>query len=171
MAPLLLWLQEHTDLCAQGFVQSLDVWHLSRLPNNTCAWRCSYFTPLTPNDPYRGHTAPLTSKVAIYIFIKQICVQNILNMVFTLRYIFSSKFSLFHNSNLFGSCTIHILYTGCAKIKKIISAPKVYLLIFRLVVHLLCQNKRRRGLHESPYKYVRASRSKSRSSTKEKIRP
>jgi len=25
---------------------------------------------------------------------------------------------LFHNSNLFGSCIIHILYTECAKIKK-----------------------------------------------------
>jgi len=25
---------------------------------------------------------------------------------------------LFHNSKLFGSCIIHILYTGCAKIKK-----------------------------------------------------
>jgi hypothetical protein len=31
---------------------------------------------------------------------------------------------LFHNANLFGSCIIHILYTGCAKIKKIIAAPK-----------------------------------------------
>jgi len=32
---------------------------------------------------------------------------------------------LFHNANLFGFCIIHILYTGCAKIKKkIISAPK-----------------------------------------------
>ena len=27
---------------------------------------------LTPNDPYRGHTAPLTSKVAFHIFIQQI---------------------------------------------------------------------------------------------------
>jgi len=25
---------------------------------------------------------------------------------------------LFHNYNIFGSCIIHILYTGCAKIKK-----------------------------------------------------
>ena len=30
----------------------------------------------------------------------------------------SSKCSLFHNSNVFCSCIIHILYTGCAKIKK-----------------------------------------------------
>ena len=45
-------------------------------------------------------------------------------MVYTLRFFFSLKFSLFHNSNLFGSCIIHILYTECAKIKKIIPAPK-----------------------------------------------
>jgi len=30
------------------------------------------FNPLTPNDPYNGRTAPLTSKVAFYIFIQQI---------------------------------------------------------------------------------------------------
>ena len=30
----------------------------------------------------------------------------------------SSKCSLFHNYNIFGSCIIHTLYTGCAKIKK-----------------------------------------------------
>ena len=36
----------------------------------------------------------------------------------------SSKCSLFHISNVFGSCIIHILYTGCAKIKKGIPAPK-----------------------------------------------
>ena len=45
-------------------------------------------------------------------------------MVYTLRF-FSSKCSLFHHSNLFGSCIIHILYTGCAKIKKIFPVPKV----------------------------------------------
>jgi len=31
---------------------------------------------------------------------------------------------LFHNSNLFGSCIIHVLYTGCAKIKKNNSGAK-----------------------------------------------
>ena len=30
----------------------------------------------------------------------------------------SSKCNLFHNSNIFGSCIIHILFTECAKIKK-----------------------------------------------------
>ena len=38
-------------------------------------------------------------------------------MLYTIRF-FSSKRSLFHNANLFGSYIIHILYTECAKIKK-----------------------------------------------------
>ena len=38
-------------------------------------------------------------------------------MLYTLRF-FSSKCSLSHNANLFGSCIIHILYTGCVKLKK-----------------------------------------------------
>ena len=44
--------------------------------------------------------------------------------MYTLRF-FSSKCSLFHNSNIFVSCIIHILYTECAKIKKMIPASKV----------------------------------------------
>ena len=39
-------------------------------------------------------------------------------MLYTLRFFFSSKCSLFHNANLFGFCIIHILFTGCAEIKK-----------------------------------------------------
>ena len=45
-------------------------------------------------------------------------------MVYILLF-FSSKFSLFHNSNVFVSCIIHILYTGYAKIKKKIRHQKV----------------------------------------------
>ena len=33
-------------------------------------------------------------------------------MVYILSVFSSSKFSLFHNSNIFGSCIIHILYTS-----------------------------------------------------------
>ena len=44
-------------------------------------------------------------------------------MVYTLRF-FSLKCSLFHNSNLFGSCIIHVLYTESAKIKKNNSGAK-----------------------------------------------
>ena len=81
--------------------------------------------PLTPNDPYSGRTAPLTSKVAFDIYIQQMQVLNILNMAYTLRFFFTSNCSLFHNSNVFGSCIIHTLYTGCAKIKKKIRRQKV----------------------------------------------
>jgi len=74
--------------------------------------------PLTPNDPYRGRTAPLTCKVAFYIFIQQnIGTEYFKHGTYT-PFFPSSKCSLFHNSNVFGSCIIHILYTGCAKIEK-----------------------------------------------------
>jgi hypothetical protein len=85
-------------------------------------WR-AVVNRLTPNDLYMSRTTPLTSNVAFYIFIQQIQVLNILNMLYSLRF-FSSKCSLFHNANLFGSCIIHILYTGCAKIKKKYSGAK-----------------------------------------------
>ena len=39
-------------------------------------------------------------------------------MLYTLRFFFSSKCSLFHNANLFGSCIIPILCTGVLKLKK-----------------------------------------------------
>ena len=42
---------------------------------------------------------------------------NILNMLHNLLF-FTSKCRLFHNATFFGSCIIHILNTGCAKIKK-----------------------------------------------------
>jgi hypothetical protein len=38
-------------------------------------------------------------------------------MVYTLRFFFS-KVSFFHNSNVFGSCIIHILHTGVLKLKE-----------------------------------------------------
>ena len=41
--------------------------------------------PLSSNVNYSGRTAPLTPKVAFYIFIQQIYVLNILNMVCTLH--------------------------------------------------------------------------------------
>jgi len=45
-------------------------------------------------------------------------------MVYALSFILF-KMQFFHNSNVFGSCIIQILYTGCAKIKKkIIPAAK-----------------------------------------------
>ena len=72
---------------------------------------------LTPNDPHMGRTAPLTSKrFILYIYSTNIGTEYFKHALYSV--FFSSKCSLFHNANLFGSCIIHILYTGCAKIKK-----------------------------------------------------
>jgi hypothetical protein len=41
---------------------------------------------LTPNGHFSGRTAPLTYRCCIFLFIQQICVLNILNMLHTLRF-------------------------------------------------------------------------------------
>ena len=80
--------------------------------------------PLTPNDHYSGRTAPLTSKRCIlYIYSTNIGTEYFKHGIYA-PFFSSSKCSLFYNSNIFDSCVIHILYTGCAKIKKIIPSPK-----------------------------------------------
>ena len=58
-----------------------------------------------------------------FIFIQQISVLNILNMLYNLHF-FSSKCRLFHNATLFGFCITHILNTGCAKFWKKKSVTK-----------------------------------------------
>ena len=65
--------------------------------------------PLTPNDPYRGRTAPLTSKRrTLYIYSTNIGTEYFKHVIYYPFY-FSSKCSLFHNAKIFGSCIIHIL--------------------------------------------------------------
>ena len=59
-----------------------------------------------------------------FIFIQQISILNILNMLYNLNFFFSSKCRLFHNATLFGFCITHILNTGCAKIWKKKSVAK-----------------------------------------------
>ena len=43
----------------------------------------TYINHLTPNDHFSGRTAPLTSRCCIFLFIQQIYVLNILNMLNT----------------------------------------------------------------------------------------
>jgi len=83
-----------------------------------------HLNPLTPNNPYSGRTAPLNSKR----FILYIYSTNIGTEYFKYS-IYSPFFSLknavfFYNSNIFGSCFIHIYIQGVLKFKKIIPAPK-----------------------------------------------
>ena len=53
---------------------------------NTFNCQPLHINPLTPNDTYWSRTAQLTSKFEFYIFIQQIEVLNILNMVYTLQF-------------------------------------------------------------------------------------
>jgi len=48
--------------------------------------RGNHLNLLTPDVNYSGRTAPLTSKVAFYIFIQQIYALNILNTVYNLPF-------------------------------------------------------------------------------------
>ena len=90
---------------------------------------------MKPNDPYMGRIAPLTSKCCIlYIYSTNIGTEYFKHALYS-PFFFSSKCSLFHNANLFGYCIIHILYTGCAKIK--INNSGVKGLIFGGAVNLL----------------------------------
>ena len=81
--------------------------------------------PLKPNNQYRGRTALLTSKrFILYIYSTNIGTEYFKHGIYS-PFFFTSKCSLVHNSNVFGSCIIHILYTGCAKIKKKNPAQKI----------------------------------------------
>ena len=71
-----------------------------------------------PNVNYSGPTTLLNSKVAFYIFIQKNKGTEYFKHGIYSPFFFSSKCSLFHNSNIFGSCIIHILYTGVLKLKK-----------------------------------------------------
>ena len=71
-----------------------------------------------------GLTAPLTSKrYILYIYSTNIGTEYFKHALYS-PFSFSSKCSLFHNANFFGSCIIHILCTGCGKIKKKYSGAK-----------------------------------------------
>ena len=79
------------------------------------------------HDHYSGRTAPLTPKRCIlYIYSTNKGNEYFKHGIHS-PFCFSSKCSLFHNSNVFGSCIIHILYTGVLKLKKIIPASKGYI--------------------------------------------
>ena len=57
------------------------------------------------------------------MFTHQIYLLNILNMLHILRLFSLQDARLFRNATFLGSCNIHILNTGCAKILKKIPAP------------------------------------------------
>jgi len=105
------------------FMNSANFLDTEQVTNAYCGINQLHINPLTPNDPYSGHTAPLNCKRCIlYIYSTNIGTEYFKHA----KYFpfLSSKCSLFHNSNVFGSYLIHILYTGCAKILKNNSGAK-----------------------------------------------
>ena len=71
---------------------------------------------LTTNDHFSGRTAPLNSRCFIlYIYSTNIRTEYFKHAAYSL-FFSSSKCRLFHNATFFGSCIIHILYTGCAQV-------------------------------------------------------
>ena len=73
-------------------------------------WQTGSFNPLRPNENYSGRTAPLTSKRCIlHNYSTNLGTEYFKHGIYS-PFFLSTKCSLFHNSNVFGSCIIHILY-------------------------------------------------------------
>ena len=82
------------------------------------------FNPSAPNDVYICRTAQLTSRRCILnIYSADILTEYFKHAAHS-SFFFTSRCRLFHNAVFFGSCNIHILNTGCAKILKKIPTPK-----------------------------------------------
>jgi hypothetical protein len=60
--------------------------HTRCCDNTICPPEVGHVNHLTPNGHFSGRTAPLTYKCCIFVFIQQIYVLNILNMLHTLRF-------------------------------------------------------------------------------------
>jgi len=104
----------HGLYCSGSMCVDVRLWFGCGGVVSVCRLRHYSLNPLTPNDHYSGRTAPLTSKRCIlYIYSTNTGAEYFKHGVYSPIFV-SSKCSLFHNSNLFGSCFIHILYTGCA---------------------------------------------------------
>jgi len=119
------WMPMKSDCLLQAGVYIVLAANHTRTPAYTPAiiYCKELINHLTPNDSYRGRTAPLTSKRCIlYIYSTNIGTEYFKHGIYSL-FFFLFKMQ-FHNSHVFVSCIIHILYTGCAKIKKKIPAPK-----------------------------------------------
>jgi len=72
---------------------------------------------LKPNDLKKSRTAQVTSRRTIlYIYSTNIRTGYFKHAAQSPFFFSSSKCRLFHNATFFGSCIIHILNTGCAKI-------------------------------------------------------
>jgi len=116
----------HLDLAPEIILPTLFccqcVWNFCCFSERTSV--CSYGNPLTPNDPYRGRTTPLTSKRRIlYIYSTNICTEYFKHGTYL-------PFFFLQNAVCFIILTylvpvLFTFYIQCVlKFKKIIPAPK-----------------------------------------------
>ena len=130
-----LW--EHKLISCLDIICICNFFHVSNrlqpknyLRNMSCCLLVQV-NPLNPNDPYRGRTAPLTSKrCGLYIYSTNIRTEYFKHVIYF-------PFVPLQNAVCFiiltfGSSIIHILYTGCAKIKKKINSGAKRLTLWRL---------------------------------------
>jgi hypothetical protein len=122
------WISER-DFLRAAAKSPLSYWQFSLLRHSICTDH--FVNPLAPDTHththiyiYICHTAQLTSRRCIL----NVYSTNILTEYFKHAahspFFFSSRCRLFHNATFFGSCNIHILNTGRAKILKKIPVPK-----------------------------------------------
>jgi len=86
------------------------------LQNSVCFIILTYLVPVLftfyIQSVLKLSTAPLTStRYILYIYSTNIGTDYFKHGIYSPSFS-SSKCSLFHNSDVFGSCIIHILYTG-----------------------------------------------------------
>ena len=98
-----------------------------------CGVYLLYINLLTPNDPYMGRTAPLTSKRCIlYIYSTNIGTEYFKHALYS-PFFFSSKCSLLHNVN----CLVAVLFTfyiqGVLKLKKNSGAKGLIIIIINIL--------------------------------------
>ena len=92
------------------------MWIITESQNISLKVTVKGFNLYMPNDIYIRRNAPLTSRSCIlYIYSTNIRTEYFKHAAHS-PFFSSLKFRLFHNATFFGSCIIHILNTGCAKI-------------------------------------------------------
>ena len=82
------------------------------------------FNPQAPNDVYIRCTAQLTFRRCTLNIYSTNTLTEYFKHAAHYPFFISSRCRLFHNAIFCGSCNIHILNTGCAKILTKIPAPK-----------------------------------------------